>query len=82
MGKIPVAPRYAKMILLAHKKNCMQYVIAAVAALTVKVRTHSFDPSLNQFVFSQRGMGSVRKIIFTYIDYFIDFLCRNYLQTM
>ena len=38
MAKIPVAPRYAKMISLAHQENCMQYIITIVAALTVKVR--------------------------------------------
>ena len=37
MGKLPVAPRYAKMILMAHQENCMQYMITIIAALTVKV---------------------------------------------
>lgn len=37
MVKLPVAPRYAKMILLAHKEDCIQYMIAVVSALTVKV---------------------------------------------
>ena len=37
MGKLPVAPKYAKMILMASRENCLQYVIAIVAALTVKV---------------------------------------------
>lgn len=36
MSQIPVAPRYAKMILLANQGNCMQYMLTIVAALTVK----------------------------------------------
>ena len=39
LSKIPVAPRFAKMITQASKEDgCLQYMIAIVAALTVKVR--------------------------------------------
>ncbi|XP_065055451.1 probable ATP-dependent RNA helicase DHX37 isoform X1 [Rhopilema esculentum] len=36
MAQLPIAPRYAKMILLAHQENSLQYIIIIVAALTVK----------------------------------------------
>ena len=36
MVKFPVAPRYAKMLCLARHYDCMPYVVAIVAALTVK----------------------------------------------
>jgi ATP-dependent RNA helicase DHX37/DHR1 len=36
MVKYPVAPRYAKMLCLARHYDCMPYVVAIVAALTVK----------------------------------------------
>ena len=42
MGKLPVAPQYAKMILMACQENCLQYIIAIVAALTVKVCANCF----------------------------------------
>ena len=38
-SRFPVAPRYAKMLCLAKKHNCLPYVVALVAALTVKVST-------------------------------------------
>ena len=41
LSKIPVSPRFAKMIMQASKEDgCLQYMIAIVAALTVKVREY------------------------------------------
>lgn len=35
MTKFPVSPRFAKMLCLGHQNQCLQYVVAIVAALTV-----------------------------------------------
>lgn len=35
MSNFPVSPRYGKMLCLGHQKNCLEYVIAIVSALTV-----------------------------------------------
>ncbi|XP_054715180.1 probable ATP-dependent RNA helicase DHX37 [Uloborus diversus] len=35
MSRFPLSPRYAKMLLLSYKHNCIPYVIAIVSALTV-----------------------------------------------
>jgi len=39
MSRIPLLPRFSKMLLLANQQDikCVQYIIAIVAALTVKV---------------------------------------------
>ncbi|XP_067470486.1 probable ATP-dependent RNA helicase DHX37 [Thunnus thynnus] len=36
MASFPVAPRYAKMLALGKQQDCLPYVIAAVAAMTVR----------------------------------------------
>lgn len=36
MAQFPVSPRYAKMLALGRQHNCLPYVIAIVAALSVK----------------------------------------------
>uniref|UniRef100_A0A665X7U3 Activating signal cointegrator 1 complex subunit 3 n=1 Tax=Echeneis naucrates TaxID=173247 RepID=A0A665X7U3_ECHNA len=36
MASFPVAPRYAKMLALGKQQDCLQYVIALVAAMTVR----------------------------------------------
>ncbi|GFY44176.1 probable ATP-dependent RNA helicase DHX37 [Trichonephila inaurata madagascariensis] len=35
MSRFPLSPRYAKMLLLSYKHNCIPYIIAIVCALTV-----------------------------------------------
>ncbi|KAF8793585.1 putative ATP-dependent RNA helicase DHX37 like protein [Argiope bruennichi] len=35
MSRFPLSPRYAKMLLLAYKNKCVQYIAAIVCALTV-----------------------------------------------
>ena len=37
MAKFPVSPRCAKMLTLGHQNGCLPYIIALVAALSVKV---------------------------------------------
>nr|XP_006823126.1 PREDICTED: probable ATP-dependent RNA helicase DHX37-like [Saccoglossus kowalevskii] len=44
MACFPVAPRYAKMLALGAQEDCLQYVIAMVAALTVH---DVFDENIN-----------------------------------
>ncbi len=36
MASFPVAPRYAKMLALGKQQDCLPYVIAVVAAMTVR----------------------------------------------
>lgn len=36
MASFPVAPRYAKMLALGRQQECLPYVIAVVAAMTVR----------------------------------------------
>lgn len=36
MASFPVAPRYAKMLALSKQQDCLPYVIAMVAAMTVR----------------------------------------------
>lgn len=36
MATLPVSPRYAKMLVLAHQHGLMPYAIAMVAALSVQ----------------------------------------------
>ncbi|GFQ78141.1 probable ATP-dependent RNA helicase DHX37 [Trichonephila clavata] len=35
MSRFPLSPRYAKMLLLSYKHNCISYIVAIVCALTV-----------------------------------------------
>ncbi|PRD25985.1 UNVERIFIED_CONTAM: ATP-dependent RNA helicase DHX37 [Trichonephila clavipes] len=35
MSRFPLSPRYAKMLLLSYKHNCIPYIVAIVCALTV-----------------------------------------------
>ena len=60
MVKYPVAPRYAKMLCLARHYDCMPYVIAIVAALTVKeLFVTDAAAQLQKFETSvERGMDS------------------------
>ena len=39
MSQFPVAPRYAKMLVISEQYGCLPYVVTLVAALTVKVFT-------------------------------------------
>lgn len=36
MASFPVSPRYAKMLALGKQQDCLPYVIAVVAAMTVR----------------------------------------------
>lgn len=36
MASFPVAPRYAKMLALGQQQDCLSYIIAVVAAMTVR----------------------------------------------
>lgn len=36
MASFPVAPRYAKMLSLGRQQECLPYIIAVVAAMTVR----------------------------------------------
>ena len=46
LSKIPVSPRFAKMIYLASKKDCAQFIITIAAALAVKdIFTNDIDLS-------------------------------------
>lgn len=48
LATFPVAPRYAKMLVLGHQGGCLPYVIALVAALSVD------DPLLRQSLHEER----------------------------
>lgn len=37
MARLPVAPRYAKMLAVGRQHGCLPYIITIVAALSVKV---------------------------------------------
>ncbi|KAM6930543.1 putative ATP-dependent RNA helicase DHX37 [Xenentodon cancila] len=43
MASFPVAPRYAKMLSLGKQQDCLPYVIAAVAAMTVRELFEDLD---------------------------------------
>jgi ATP-dependent RNA helicase DHX37/DHR1 len=45
MAKFPVAPRYAKMLILGYQYSCLPYVITLVAALSVKELFIESSPS-------------------------------------
>lgn len=36
MASLPVAPRYAKMLALAHQYDCLPYMVILVSALSVR----------------------------------------------
>ncbi|XP_029019625.1 probable ATP-dependent RNA helicase DHX37 [Betta splendens] len=49
MASFPVAPRYAKMLALGKQQDCLPYVIAVVAAMTVREIFEDFDrPAQNE----------------------------------
>lgn len=49
MASFPVAPRYAKMLALGKQQDCLPYVIAVVAAMTVREIFEDHDrPAPNQ----------------------------------
>ena len=51
MAKLPVAPRYAKMLSLGHQHDLLPYVVAMVSALSVQemfVETFSSTESLEE----------------------------------
>lgn len=43
MASFPVAPRYAKMLALGKQQDCLPFVIAVVAAMTVRELFEDFD---------------------------------------
>ncbi|XP_034450852.1 probable ATP-dependent RNA helicase DHX37 [Hippoglossus hippoglossus] len=43
MASFPVSPRYAKMLALGKQQDCLPYVIAVVAAMTVREIFEDFD---------------------------------------
>lgn len=43
MASFPVAPRYAKMLALGKQQDCLPYVIAVVAAMTVRELFQELD---------------------------------------
>ncbi|XP_076005652.1 putative ATP-dependent RNA helicase DHX37 [Genypterus blacodes] len=43
MASFPVAPRYAKMLALGKQQDCLPYVIAVVAAMTVREIFEDYD---------------------------------------
>lgn len=43
MASFPVSPRYAKMLALGKQQDCLQYVIAVVAAMTVRELFENLD---------------------------------------
>lgn len=43
MASFPVSPRYAKMLALGRQKDCLPYVIAVVAAMTVRELFENLD---------------------------------------
>lgn len=43
MASFPVAPRYAKMLALGKQQDCLPYVIAVVAAMTVRELFEELD---------------------------------------
>lgn len=43
MASFPVAPRYAKMLALGKQQDCLSYVIAVVAAMTVRELFEELD---------------------------------------
>ncbi|KAM8887442.1 putative ATP-dependent RNA helicase DHX37 isoform 2-T3 [Spinachia spinachia] len=45
MASFPVAPRYAKMLALGKQQDCLHYVIAVVAAMTVREIFEDLDRS-------------------------------------
>lgn len=43
MASFPVSPRYAKMLALGKQQDCLPYVIAVVAAMTVRELFENLD---------------------------------------
>ena len=43
MAAFPVSPRYAKMLALGQQQDCMAYIIALVAAMTVRELFQDLD---------------------------------------
>uniref|UniRef100_A0A3B4B223 Activating signal cointegrator 1 complex subunit 3 n=1 Tax=Periophthalmus magnuspinnatus TaxID=409849 RepID=A0A3B4B223_9GOBI len=48
MASFPVAPRYAKMLALGKQQDCLPYVIAVVAAMTVREIFEDLDPASSE----------------------------------
>lgn len=57
MASFPVAPRYAKMLALGKQQDCLPYVIAVVAAMTVR----------EIFEDLERWAAAPRRVIFCFV---------------
>lgn len=69
MASFPVAPRYAKMLALGKPQDCLSYVIAVVAAMTVRELFEELDRYTHKFVAS----------IVIYINYYYFYICITFL---
>lgn len=55
MASFPVSPRYAKMLALGKQQDCLPYVIAVVAAMTVRELFENLDRYAHDFQVRSNG---------------------------